>query len=269
MKNLKKYGRTPYCVAVIHGGPGARGEMAPVAQELAKICGVLEPLQTAKSINGQLNELRSVLKKHASFPVTLIGHSWGAWLSFIFATKYPLYVKKLILISSGPFQEKYASKIMKTRLSRLDKKEKLQLNTYLSVMNNQPVQIKDSEELFKTSKGNVSFVKFGELMAKTDSYKPMPSKNKVNVRLDILQNVWKQAEELRRSGKLLELAKKIKCPVLAIHGDYDPHPTQGVQIPLSALLNDFCFIQLKHCGHTPWLEKLARDKFFKIMKKEV
>ncbi len=45
MHNLIKYGTPPYQIAVIHGGPGAAGEMTPVAQELSIDYGVLEPLQ--------------------------------------------------------------------------------------------------------------------------------------------------------------------------------------------------------------------------------
>jgi len=41
MKNLRKYGHKPFVVAVIHGGPGAPGEIAPVARELSSIRGVL------------------------------------------------------------------------------------------------------------------------------------------------------------------------------------------------------------------------------------
>jgi hypothetical protein len=33
MNNLRKYGIGPFSVAVIHGGPGASGSMAPVAKE--------------------------------------------------------------------------------------------------------------------------------------------------------------------------------------------------------------------------------------------
>ncbi len=59
MKNLRIYGKAPYNVAVIHGGPGAPGEMAPVSRELASGWGVLEPLQTAESLEGQIEELKS------------------------------------------------------------------------------------------------------------------------------------------------------------------------------------------------------------------
>jgi len=41
LKDLRKYGAAPFDVAVIHGGPGAIGEMAPVARELALLFGVL------------------------------------------------------------------------------------------------------------------------------------------------------------------------------------------------------------------------------------
>ena len=72
MKNLRKYGQPSYNVVVIHGGPGASGEMAPVAKKLSKTHGVLEPLQTMNTIIGQVQELFSVLKEKADFPVTLI-----------------------------------------------------------------------------------------------------------------------------------------------------------------------------------------------------
>jgi pimeloyl-ACP methyl ester carboxylesterase len=111
MKNLRLYGKAPFDVAVIHGGPGAAGEMAPVARELASSMGVLEPLQTAASLEGQIEELKTVLEMGGDLPVTLIGFSWGAWLSFIFTANYPGIVKILILIGSGPFEEKYAAKI--------------------------------------------------------------------------------------------------------------------------------------------------------------
>ena len=61
LRNLRRYGKAPFNVAVIHGGPGAVGEMAPVARELASGWGVLEPLQTATSLEGQIEELRAVL----------------------------------------------------------------------------------------------------------------------------------------------------------------------------------------------------------------
>jgi pimeloyl-ACP methyl ester carboxylesterase len=67
----------------------------------------------------------------------------------------------------------------------------------------------------------------------------------------------------------LELAKKIQCPVVAIHGDYDPHPAEGVEKPLRQALKDFKSILLKDCGHEPWKERRARDRFYSVLKEEL
>ena len=72
MKNPRKYGKAPYKIAVIHGGPGAGGEMAPIARELASSWGVLEPFQTVTSLEGQIEELKTVLEKNRDkhkFPI--------------------------------------------------------------------------------------------------------------------------------------------------------------------------------------------------------
>jgi pimeloyl-ACP methyl ester carboxylesterase len=81
--------------------------------------------------------------------------------------------------------------------------------------------------------------------------------------------VWEQAAELRRNGKLLECGAKIQCPVVAIHGDYDPHPAEGIRRPLERTLKDFRFILLEKCGHTAWIERMAKDIFYQTLRKEL
>ena len=93
--------------------------MAPVAKELSSVAGILEPLFKLRTINGQLEELYNVISDFAEIPVILAGHSWGAWLIYIFAAHYPEIVSKIILIGSGPFKEEYARSITKVRLNRL------------------------------------------------------------------------------------------------------------------------------------------------------
>ncbi|MHA2233271.1 MAG: alpha/beta fold hydrolase, partial [Candidatus Hodarchaeales archaeon] len=73
MDNPRIYGEAPFIVAVIHGGPGAPGSVAPVARELSSEWGVLEPFQTANSLEGQIQELAELLDEHGDQPITLIG----------------------------------------------------------------------------------------------------------------------------------------------------------------------------------------------------
>ena len=143
MKNLRAYGKAPFNVALIHGGPGAPGHMAPVARELSPHWGVLEPLQTATSLEGQIQELRAVLEKNGDLPVTLIGSSWGAMLSFIFSARYPAFVKKLILIGSAVYEERYAAKIWETRLSRLSEEESREAHSLMETLNDPAISEKN------------------------------------------------------------------------------------------------------------------------------
>ncbi|MDH4211889.1 MAG: alpha/beta hydrolase [candidate division WOR-3 bacterium] len=258
MENLRRYGVKPYRVAVIHGGPGAPGEMAPLARELAPTMGVIEPFQTADTVEKQVEELKTILERNADIPVTLVGYSWGAWLGFIVAARYPSVVRRLILVSSGPFEETYSRGIMKARLDRLGDEEKREV---LSLI----------ESFDDSGSGNMNkkMERFGQLISKADSYDPLPHPDEIiEVRFHIFQCVWKDAEELRRSGALLRLGKNIQCPVVAIHGTYDPHPAEGVQKPLSRVLKDFRFVLLQNCGHTPWLERQAKAKFYEVLKGE-
>ncbi len=233
--------------------------MAPVAKELSTICGILEPFQTEKSIEGQLLELKSLLEKQAVFPIVLIAFSWGAWLALIFASRYPKLVKKLILIGSGPFEEKYVHSLLKTRLSRLNPEERKEITALQEALSDSKLKNK-----------NILFAKLGYIFSKAEAFDSIADDSKtIDARYDIYEAVWKEAKELRSSGVLLESCKKVKCPVIAIHGEYDSHPAEGVKTPLAKILKEFRFILLKECGHCPWLERRAKEQFYSILKQEL
>jgi pimeloyl-ACP methyl ester carboxylesterase len=256
MDNPRKYGSPPFDIAVIHGGPGAPGEMEAVARELSADTGVLEPIQTEDTINGQVEELKSIIKKSGNPPLILIGFSWGAWLSCILAASYPSLVGKLILVSSGPFEQQYARLIMEMRLSRLQGTEKEEF-AYLCRTVGASFASGDSLERFQY------------LVAKTDSFDLLPERSQIRLESKQYQSVWSEAEKLRSSGQLLAIARQIECPTVAIHGDYDPHPAEGVEGPLSLAIKDFRFVLLENCGHYPWRERKARSNFYRLLKAEI
>jgi pimeloyl-ACP methyl ester carboxylesterase len=259
MTNPRIYGKAPYSIAVIHGGPGAAGDLAPLAEELSKKFGILEPLQTRDSIEGQISELNDIITKEGTPRFTLIGHSWGAFLSYIYAGRFPDVVKKLILVSSAPFEDKYVTYYKLMRLSKLSASEKDELTNLELLLASNEASNKDKY-----------FERLGELMSKSDSYDPIPHESTViEARADINKKVWAEAKELRKNGELLYMGCKIRCPVIAIHGDYDPHPYEGVRDPLSKVIKDFRFILLEKCGHYPWFEKFAKDQFYRILINEL
>jgi len=258
MENLRIYGKEPYNIAVVHGGPGGPGSMAPVARSLSKTYGVLEPLQTKDTIEGQISELADVLNESAALPVTLIGHSWGAWLSYMFAAKFPSYVKKIILVGSGSYDTKYLKSLTSSRDSRLSEEENRKVAIFWSQLCSKE---QNSDEVLRG---------FLKLMIKADSYEPISYDDEtIKFQPEIFNKVMPEINGLRKSFELLEMGRNIKCPVTAIHGDYDSHPYQGVKDPLLKVIADFKFILLEKCGHSPWNEKYAKDKFFESLFEEL
>lgn len=159
--------------------------------------------------------------------------------------------------SAGAFDEAYNADFMPVRLSRLNPDDRAETEELMAKIN---AGNRDDELL----------ARFGELMTIADSYDYMPIENEsVEVDMEIYQSVWSEAAKLRKSKALLRHGETIACPVVAIHGDYDPHPANGVEEPLSKILNDFKMIPLEKCGHTPWKERIAHDKFFEILSREL
>lgn len=251
MDVVRVHGEPPFEVALVHGGPGGAGSMAGLAHDLSGEFGVLEPLQTESTLEGQVLELRDTLVAHASGPVALVGHSWGAWLGVILAAQFPALVQRLILVGAAPFCAEDARGIDAVRMGRLTPEERVTLSRLQPVLNDPSKAARDK-----------AFGQLGRLFNRTDAFAPLITDfEEPTCSADIFQGVWPSAVAMRKSGRLLELVSSLSCPVVAIHGDHDPHPAQGVNGPLSERLAAFQFVCLPQCGHTPWKEKHARKAF--------
>jgi pimeloyl-ACP methyl ester carboxylesterase len=257
------HGAAPFRVVVVHGGPGAPGSVGALAGELSAGQGVLEPYQSADSVDGQVAELAQIVGTAADPPVALIGHSWGAWLSVLVAARHPDLVETLVLVGSGPFEAEDALRIWPARMARLGEADR-----------------REAEELRRRSNDpdavDSVLARLGALLHRADAYDPLPPApigdrlprppgDRV-VQETIHRRVWAEASELRRSGGLLDAASRVRCRVVAIHGDHDPHPAEGVRVPLAGVLRDFRFVVLPRCGHEPWTERHARDAFYAVLR---
>lgn len=244
--NCREYGTPPYKIVVVHGGPGARGSCAGICRELSKKIGVLEILQSKNTINELIDEIVDVIKKHDCERIILIGHSFGAWLSFIFASAYPNYVEKLILVGSGLFDAMYYPQLVEAASVKVMPKEQL---ADVKAANQETQNIEYSPYTYclavDVPKDNVDF-------------------NEEQCRL-----LMSEIIPMRDSGKLLNLSQKIVCPVVAIHGINDPHIVDGIKIPLEKNLSDFKMHVLEKCGHEPWKEYYAKDKFYEILNEQI
>lgn len=262
--NLRAYGEPPYRVAVVHGGPGDAGGTAEVALALSPGRGVLEPLQTALSVAGQAEELAAALDAHGEPPVTLVGHSWGAWLVLLVAAARPDLVGKLILVSSGLLEERFVPVMHAARLARLTPGERREFDAAIATLEG------------TDSAKDDAFARLALLSTKTDAFDPLPGSHGLaasqadrDAQARIYASVWPEAAQMRGDGRLRAAIESVTCPVVAIHGDSDPSPAEGVRAPLAAWLPRSRFHILERCGHTPWRERHARQAFFALLEEEL
>ena len=246
MNNCRQYGSLPFRAIVVHGGPGAPGCCAGICRGLADDFGILEHLQTKNSIDELVEELHGIILHYQLDKVILIGHSWGAWLSYIFAAKYPQYISKLIMASCGPFELSYYSQLVEARsvkiMSNEQKEDIRATNLYTDYIEYDP----DHYCLLPNIQGDM--IDFNE---------------------EQFKSLMDEVVSMRASGVLLDFSKDIECPVVAIHGKNDPHPWEGVKMPLENRLNEFKMFLIDKCGHDPWKEYYAKDEFFTILKNEI
>ena len=168
------------------------------------------------------------------------------------AARSPERVAHLILISCAVLEDRYAREMKSAIMARLSADDRLEMDRLNALLNDPHVPKRDELQsaLFR-------------LIDKTEFFDrdDAPSE-RVATRKGIFDSVWPEAAALRTSGALLDIARGIRCPVQVFHGDYDPSPAEGVCAPLSVAIADVHFHIIKDCGHTPWLERQAKESFY-------
>ena len=220
-------------IVLVHGGPGACGDLAPLKALLN--FPTVESIQKGFTIEEQIEELH----KDVTSPSILIGHSWGALLSILFAEKYPHLVKKLILIGCPSFEQ--ADDIMDKRFQRLSPAEVERLKFCMTDLSNH-------------------FEEAAKLISKADSYDLLPQDTPFYGNYETFKHIQPKIKEMRESGLLLKALEKLACPITVIQGEVDNHIVKP--------LEKMHLIMMPKCGHMPWLEKEARDPFLTILEKE-
>ena len=259
---VRVYGKAPYKAAVIHGGPGAIGSMADLAKDLSSRLSIVEPLQTKYTIGELVDELHEQVTCYFRRPVPLVGHSWGAWLCAIYAARYPQTVSKIILTSSGPLEDKYVPLIEAKRKSHFSTAEA----TLYDAIN---AQLRCGRKYYQDE----LLSQFGELCAQADEYAPLPPDPEMNrlTKMDakMYTGVFSEAIAMRQSGELLRCFQEVACPICILHGIYDTHPADGILKPLAGRNIPYTYYALEQCGHTPWRERFARQKFLELLVSEI
>ncbi len=257
---IRTYGKTPYHVAVIHGGPGAPGYMAPVARALSTFVGVMEPLQSKLRLSDQVTELEAQLLEKGTAPFCLIGSSWGANLALFVAARQKVRVGKLILIGSGTFDLAGSEETKKRRADRIGEAGRRRVSEIRAQFEKNPTQ--DQSALLS---------EMADLFFTADVFAPLTRDlETLEVQQQVNQNVYADFKVLRdEPGRLKRELSSITCPVTVIHGDYDPHPIEAIRSFLESTLRQTTFFVIPECGHYPWIERGAKDVFYERLIREI
>ncbi len=253
---VRLYGKEPYKVVLVHGGPGAIGSLKGFSDEFSKLSklGVVEAIQSKYSIAELIEELYWQIKNNCTGKVSLIGHSWGAWLVALFAEKYPEQVKNVILVGCGPLEDQYVSEIGSRRLQNISDEDG---TIFQRLISNQATD-EDMERI-------------PGILDKSDNY---CLENREKHRADkadseMHNKVWSEAARLRTNGELLTSFKNIKSKLYLIQGSLDPQPAKGVTLPFQDNNVPCETYILEKCGHSPFMEKYAKEEFYKILMRAI
>ena len=80
------------------------------------------------------------------------------------------------------------------------------------------------------------------------------------------EETWNDMVRLQEEGVYPEAFEAIESPVIMLHGTYDPHPGDMIHASLQPHIPHIEYHRLDRCGHSPWIEKHAREKFSAILR---
>lgn len=238
-------------VILIHGGPGAPGYLAPVARELAGSFHVLEPFQRRSgerpvTVEAHVRDLAEVVRTRTNRSPHLVGSSWGAMLALAYACEAGASARSVVLIGSGTWDLE-----SRTRLTEiLEERMTPALEEEFSRIS----EIRDPDERLDAR---------GRAIHPLYAFDPLTSDLEME-RCDGHGNreTWADMVRLQEEGVYPAAFRTIECPVLMLHGDFDPHPGDMIRDSLLPHLPRLEFHEWPRCGHYPWIEREWRSAFF-------
>ena len=260
---VRKYGDSGPHVVLLHGGPGAPGETAPVARHLSKNFRIFEPLQRLSgdvplTVALHVDDLHNVLQGIPDGEkIRLVGFSWGAMLALTYAARHPERIERLILIGCGTFDEQSRRIYIDNIARRMKPGEQKRIKQIEGLL----VMEKDRE------RRNKFFTELGAIYSRTQSFKPYGDCFNDVLCLDEggFRQTWADALSLQKQNIQPAEFANIRASVTMIHGKDDPHPGKLIYKSLIRFIPDLRYFDLPRCGHKPWIEQYAKDDFYKLL----
>lgn len=249
------HGSQGMIVALLHGGPGAPGSLWPLAEALKGGFRILEPFQTGSggpplTVQSHVEDFHELVKETCgASPVEVIGHSWGAMLGLAAAASHPEDIRSLALVGCGTFDPASRLEMKKTLESRMGENVREEVRAL-------DREVRDSAERMR---------RYVALTGRFYSFDPEGSWESLSFDARAFEETWADMLRLQEEGVYPAAFSSVRCPVLMIHGNWDPHPGRMTRDLLARFIPSLQYVELPECGHFPWMEKRAREKFFSVL----
>lgn len=243
---------------VVHGGPGlAQDYLLPQFYQLAENNFVIfydqrgcgrstgEVNAETMTVHTFVEDLEAIRKAYNLDTVSILGHSWGAFLAMEYAIAHPECVDKLILANSWPStSEGFAlfAQESKRRLAPYQEE--------MDAISHTPAYEEGDPELFE---------RVHRIMFSAYCYDPQSADlldlrmsreavlNCIKIHRMVFRNVFGKQYDINASLDTLAM------PTLIIHGDSDPIPSSTAETLHEHIANSQ-YESLQHCGHFPHVE---------------
>ncbi len=256
---VREYGERGPLVVVLHGGPAAAGNAAPIARGLSDGFRVLEPWQRGSgdrplTVADHVRDLHElVYTRCGGEPPALVGESWGAMLALAYAAEHPDDAGPLALIGCGTFDEAARARLRET----LEERQAGMLERSLAEL--------DRADLGPEERLRAMYA----LTRSLYDYDPIEDDGAgEEVPFDVKAHAetWEDMVRLQAEGVYPAAFRAITSPVLMLHGTHDPHPGRMIRDSILPFIPRLEYREFERCGHSPWLERAVREEFLTVLR---
>lgn len=199
------------------------------------------------SFSGAIDDLEALRQAMDLDRVSLLGHSLGGHIAYLYAARYPEYTESLILVDVGPPLDEELMKrfwsAMKSRRSTEDEEEGSRIRASAEFQSREPLAV---ERFIKNLYG--PFFRDPETAWLDWGFTPITAANV----LEYEERLMGTLGALDPVGSL----GRVECPTLVIHGEADPIPWEFGQF-IADRVSGAQLVVIPGASHFPFVEDRA------------